>query len=100
VLQAAEVVVLAVKPESGAGSDRRDPRWDYVVAFDPFHCGGVTLARLEEALPEGTRVVRVMPNTPALVGASATAYAPGRAARSVEDSQLVHRLFIAVGSAK
>jgi pyrroline-5-carboxylate reductase len=59
---------------------------------------GVTLARIEEAMPEGTRVVRVMPNTPALVGASATAYAPGRSARA-EDSQLVHRLFIAVGSA-
>ncbi len=98
VLQAAEVVVLAVKPDQVQGviAEIRD-------ALTPAHlllsiAAGVTLARLEQALPEGTRVVRVMPNTPALVGASATAYAPGRAARK-EDAQLVHRLFAAVGSA-
>lgn len=41
---------------------------------------GVTLARLEAALPGGTAVVRAMPNTPALVGAGAAAIAPGSAA--------------------
>ena len=98
VLQAAEVVVLSVKPDQVQGviGEIRD-------AVTPAHlllsiAAGVTLARLEQALPEGTRVVRVMPNTPALVGASATAYAPGRAART-EDCQLVHRLFVAVGIA-
>jgi pyrroline-5-carboxylate reductase len=98
VLQAAEVVMLSVKPDQVPGviSEIRD-------AITPAHlllsiAAGVTLARLEQALPEGTRIVRVMPNTPALVGASATAYAPGRAART-EDCQLVHRLFVAVGIA-
>jgi pyrroline-5-carboxylate reductase len=41
---------------------------------------GVTLARLESLLAEGTPVVRAMPNTPALVGAGAAAVAAGRAA--------------------
>jgi pyrroline-5-carboxylate reductase len=41
---------------------------------------GVTIERLEAALPAGTPVVRAMPNTPALVGAGAAAVAPGRAA--------------------
>ncbi|HAS11190.1 MAG TPA: pyrroline-5-carboxylate reductase, partial [Acidimicrobiaceae bacterium] len=38
---------------------------------------GVTIAALEAALPEGARVVRAMPNTPALVGAGAAAIAAG-----------------------
>lgn len=99
VLRAAEVVMLAVKPDQVPGviGEVRDE-------VKPSHlilsiAAGVTLARLEGALPEGTRVVRLMPNTPALVGASATAYALGRAARP-EDDQLVHRLFAAVGSAE
>jgi len=40
----------------------------------------------------------VMPNTPALVGASATAYALGKAATE-EDAALVQRIFSAVGLA-
>jgi pyrroline-5-carboxylate reductase len=98
VLQAAEVVVLAVKPNQVQAviAEIRDGITSSHLILSI--AAGVTLARLEEVLPEGTRVVRVIPNTPALVGASATAYAPGRAAR-VEDNRLVHRLFIAVGSA-
>jgi pyrroline-5-carboxylate reductase len=49
-------------------------------------------------LPDGARIVRVMPNTPALVGASASAYALGSCA-TPEDGQLVQKLFSAVGEA-
>lgn len=59
---------------------------------------GVPLSRLQSRLPEGSRVVRVMPNTPALVGVSATAFAPGESATD-EDVQLVQKLFSAVGVA-
>jgi len=59
---------------------------------------GVTLETLEENLPRGTRVIRVMPNTPALVGASASAYALGAAA-GAEDGELAGRLLGAVGVA-
>lgn len=41
---------------------------------------GVTIARLEAALPPHTPVIRAMPNTPALVGAGASAIAGGTAA--------------------
>lgn len=41
---------------------------------------GVTLDQLERALPADTPVVRAMPNTPALVGAGASAVAGGSAA--------------------
>ena len=43
-------------------------------------------------------LIRVMPNTPALVGASATAFALGKAARP-EDGELAQKLFSAVGVA-
>ena len=59
---------------------------------------GVPLGRIEGALPENTRVVRVMPNTPALVHAGAAAYCPGHAALP-EDLQLVHSIFCSVGQA-
>ena len=59
---------------------------------------GVTLARMESVLPPGARVVRVMPNTPALVGASASAFALGKSAIA-EDGQLAQKLFSSVGVA-
>ena len=59
---------------------------------------GVTIARMESALPPGTRVVRVMPNTPALVGASASGFSLGKAAKS-DDAQLVTQLLSAIGLA-
>lgn len=59
---------------------------------------GVKLATLEAALAPGSRVVRVMPNTPAIVGASATAYALGSAC-TPEDAKWTETLFAAVGVA-
>lgn len=41
---------------------------------------GVSTATIEAGLPAGTAVVRAMPNTPALVGAAASAIAAGSAA--------------------
>ena len=58
----------------------------------------MTLARLEGGLAEGARVIRVMPNTPALIGASATAYALGKHAVA-EDGRLAHKLFSSIGLA-
>ena len=57
---------------------------------------GVPLARLEGWLPEGTRVVRAMPNTPALVGAGAAAIAGGRAAGD-DDLAWAEGILAAVG---
>jgi pyrroline-5-carboxylate reductase len=56
----------------------------------------VPLAKLEAGLESGARLIRVMPNTPALVGASASAYALGRSAL-LEDGELAHKLLSAVG---
>ena len=92
----AEVLVLAVKPDQVGGvlADVRDH-------LTGKHClisiaAGVPLAKLEAGLASGARLIRVMPNTPALVGASASAYALGKSAL-MEDGELVHKLLSAVG---
>jgi pyrroline-5-carboxylate reductase len=98
VAAAADVLVLAVKPQvlSGVLAEVRPhlaPR-HVVVSI----VAGVTLATLADALGTGTRLIRVMPNTPCLVGASATGYAAGGAA-TLADVALVGTLFGAVGKA-
>lgn len=57
---------------------------------------GVTVAALEAAVPNGTCVLRTMPNTPALVGAGATAVVPGSAA-TVADVDWAVELLGSVG---
>jgi pyrroline-5-carboxylate reductase len=98
VVKFAPVLVLAVKPDQ-VGVVLADIR-DHLTHK---HClisiaAGVPLAKLEAGLGAGARLIRVMPNTPALVGASATAYALGKAARP-GDGDLAQKLFSAVGVA-
>jgi len=98
VLQFADVVLLAVKPGQVA-----DALAEISGQFSGSHlllsiAAGVTLSKLENGLGQGARVVRVMPNTPALVGASATAYALGRNATEA-DGRLAQTLFASVGLA-
>jgi len=75
-----DIIVLAVKPDIV-------PRVLEQIspAIEPKHtvisiAAGITLYTLETALPAGARCVRVMPNTPCLVGAAAAAFALGAAA--------------------
>ncbi len=57
---------------------------------------GVTTRRVNEALGGKARIVRVMPNTPMLVGAGVSAIAPGPRATQ-EDVQWTVRIFAAAG---
>lgn len=59
---------------------------------------GVTIARIEKALTANPRVIRVMPNTPALVLAGAAGLAAGPKATQ-EDMGLALQIFGAVGRA-
>jgi len=98
VFASSQIIVIAVKPGQVSSVLRqasphiRDHHLIVSIA------AGITLAKLEADLPEGTRVVRVMPNTPALVGASASAYALGSFATD-RDAATVQRLLSAVGIA-
>jgi len=59
---------------------------------------GVTIASMASVLPPKTRLVRVMPNTPCLVGAGATGFSIGESANA-RDAQVVKSIFEAVGVA-
>jgi pyrroline-5-carboxylate reductase len=97
VVSQASVIFLAVKPQSMpavfAELSGKIPAGKLFVSI----AAGITLARLTDGLKCG-RVIRVMPNTPALVGEGASAYALGPDA-TAEDGQLVGRLLGAVGKA-
>lgn len=68
--------VLAVKPDdaASAASSLKSAGVGRVLSI----AAGVTTAALEAVLDPGARVIRAMPNTPALVGSGAAAIAPGR----------------------
>lgn len=98
VLAACPVVVLAVKPQvmpAVLSEIRPHVTSDHLFVSI---AAGFTLDQLAAGLGGDTRIVRVMPNTPALVGASASAYAAGLAA-TPEDAALVGKLLGAVGIA-
>ncbi|MFD1340676.1 pyrroline-5-carboxylate reductase, partial [Microbacterium lemovicicum] len=58
---------------------------------------GVTIATFESVLGEGARVLRSMPNTPAVVGKAVTGLAAGAGA-DADDVAMVTRLFETVGA--
>ncbi|MBI5537805.1 MAG: pyrroline-5-carboxylate reductase [Deltaproteobacteria bacterium] len=96
VVQHADLLVLAVKPQvvdkvlpAMAEHMRPETVTISIVA-------GVRLAALEARLPAGTRLVRAMPNTPAMVLAGATAIAAGTHA-SPEDMRQAKSLFNMLG---
>ncbi|MEF3168401.1 MAG: pyrroline-5-carboxylate reductase [Deltaproteobacteria bacterium] len=96
VIRTSRLIVLAVKPQvMGAVLGEIAPSvtaYHLVVSI----AAGVRIETLETALPEGSRVVRVMPNTPALVGAGAAGISPGRHATKA-DLDSVSRIFQSVG---
>ncbi len=110
VLKTAKIVIVAVKPQVLAGalgslsglspasgsagaSPSQEPNGPLLISI----AAGWTLARLREVLP-GARWVRVMPNTPCLVGESASAFAAGPDITDREKKQVME-LLTSVGRA-
>ena len=94
--RATDAIILAVKPNiissvcadvAGAGGDA------LIISI----AAGVKLSVLEAGMP-GRRVVRVMPNTPCLVGEAASGFALGSLAND-SDREIVKKIFGAVGLA-
>jgi pyrroline-5-carboxylate reductase len=93
---AAQIVVLSVKPQilsrvlDDVGSAISGDALVISIA------AGVPVSAIQSRLASGTRVIRAMPNTPALVDAAATAIAGGEHAREA-DLLDAKRIFDAIG---
>lgn len=93
-----DILVLAVKPQQF-----RQVLEELRDEIGPQHlvisiAAGIPLATMAATLGADRRLVRVMPNTPCLVGASASAYCLGGAATR-DDALLTTKLLEAVGLA-
>lgn len=92
-----DTILLATKPHDVAtalqlaakGADGQ-PRLVISIA------AGLTLITLQDAAPENFRIIRTMPNTPAMVGQGATAFCRG-ANTTAEDAALAMQLLSSVG---
>lgn len=92
----ADIIILAVKPQNMAVTLKEISsvidKSKLVISI----AAGITTNFIENALSKGIRVVRVMPNTPALVGKGATAVAGGSRVKA-GDVKLTQAIFNAVG---
>lgn len=91
-----DVIVLSVKPQvidKVLGAIANDLKPSQLVVSV---AAGVPLSAMEGRLPEGTHVVRSMPNTPATALAGATAISAGTHATE-DDLETARALFSAVG---
>jgi pyrroline-5-carboxylate reductase len=99
VVRRSQIAVLAVKPDvvssvltslrEAAVADLDAPLWISIAA-------GIPIARLEAQLSKAARVVRAMPNTPALVRTGATAIC-GNPRATRDDLAAARALFDSVG---
>lgn len=92
----ASTLILAVKPQSMSAALGQCGATISIDTLVISVAAGVRCSTIAAALPNGTRVIRAMPNTPALVGAGATALCAGPTATAA-DRELARGLFDAVG---
>jgi pyrroline-5-carboxylate reductase len=94
----AGIVVLSVKPQAmNKLLEEIKPALDQTKLVISI-AAGVPIKAIERQIGHGIRIIRTMPNTPALVGAGATALAPGEHATEADLAQ-ARALFEAVGMA-
>ncbi len=95
-VQKSDVIFIAVKPNQVL---------DVLSEISPFLtpdklivsiAAGVTTKKIEKNLPQGVRVIRVMPNTPALVNEGMSGMVGGKYATK-EDLNYVYKLFSIIG---
>lgn len=95
---AADAVLLCVKPHDAAnviaGLAAKECESKLLISV----VAGASLSALQSAAPASWRVIRTMPNTPALVGKGASAFCRGTSATD-EDAAVAMELFSSVGIA-
>ncbi len=96
VIKQSEAVLLCVKPQDMLGMLCELPAMPEPPLFISI-AAGLTISSLEQALGASSRIIRVMPNTPALVGKGASAFSRGPNAND-NDADFVHAVLKAVGT--
>ncbi len=91
----ADTFLLCTKPHHAAAALAALPAGDALLISV---AAGLTTAWLESRVPAGVRVVRCMPNTPALIGKGAAAFCRGSAATAT-DADVTRLLLGSVGLA-
>ena len=96
VAQNSEIIFIATKPNQVndvlAEISKEISTDKLVVSI----AAGVTTEKLESNLPKNTRVIRVMPNTPALVGEGMSGMVGGKYAKK-EDLDYIQKLLSTIG---
>jgi pyrroline-5-carboxylate reductase len=92
----AEIVILAVKPQNMA--ELLDTLSGVITPSKLIISivAGIPIQFIEDRLKKGVRIIRTMPNTPALVGEGITALAAGQTVQDV-DMHTARQIFDAVG---
>lgn len=97
VVQNSDVIILSVKPQfyqAAIQEIKEEVREDQIIiTIAP----GKTLAWLEEQFGKKVKIVRTMPNTPAMVGEGMTAMCPN-SCLTEEETDYVRKLFESFGS--
>ncbi len=95
-LTGADIVILAVKPQSMgevvAGISNSIDESQLVISI----AAGISTKFIEDYLGKGIHVIRVMPNTPALIGEGAAAIAGGKHV-TAEELGIAQQIFDSIG---
>jgi len=97
VVRRADIIILAIKPQVAASVlTGLEP----VISPDKLIISimaGISTGFMEKTLTSGARIIRVMPNTLALIQGAATAVCPGRKA-TPQDMEIARGIFSRVGT--
>ena len=98
-IQQSDTILLCVKPNDVASvlqqvkSQNRQPQHLLILSI----AAGITIPTMESQVAGSARIIRIMPNTPALIGKGAAAYTLGSLANP-DDGTFAERLLSAVGT--
>lgn len=98
IVSQSDILILAVKPQNMTDLLREIKPHLQAKHLLISIAAGITIQQIADAVGADRRIIRVMPNTPCLVGASASAFAASANATAA-DVQLTERLMSSVGKA-
>lgn len=99
VVDFSDIIILAVKPQYLPDAISGISDMDFTDKVVVSIAAGQSLARLKELFGKDLKLIRVMPNTPALVGEAMSALSPNELVTE-EDTEIVVELFEAFGKAE